>query len=119
MLRVTVSSDSEITFHNVSGTGALEWYSFQYRVNDPEAGQAQIRINDEVFPTNISDLNSRAGRHHEVPVQLRLEPGDINTIRFGRIGSEGMMTLRFSWYSRYGAMFVANSANGCLAPHRF
>lgn len=37
----------------------------------------------------MSDLNSRAGSHHTVPVQLRLEPGDVNTIRFGAIGSEG------------------------------
>lgn len=85
----TVSRGSEITFRNVSGTGSLEWYSFKYHASDPEAGQAQIRVNDEVYPTNLSDFNSRAGRHHTVPVQLRLEPGDVNTIRFGTIGSEG------------------------------
>ncbi|KAJ4414595.1 hypothetical protein N0V82_007837 [Gnomoniopsis sp. IMI 355080] len=83
-----VSRDSEITFHNVSGTGSLEWYAFKYHASHPEAGQAQIRVNDEVHPTNISDLNSRAGSHHTVPVQLRLEPGEVNTIRFGAIGSE-------------------------------
>lgn len=86
---IVVSSGSEITFHNVSGTGSLEWYSFKYHVSDPEAGQAHIRVNDELHATNISELNSRAGSHHIVPVQLRLEPGDVNTIRFGATGSEG------------------------------
>lgn len=85
----TVSSGSEITFRNISGTGSLEWYSFKYHVSNPEAGQAHIRVNDELYPTNISELNSRAGSHHTIPVQLRLEPGDVNTIRFGATGSEG------------------------------
>lgn len=84
-----VSAGSEIAFHNVTGTGELEWYSFLYHVSDSETGQVQIRINDESNPTNLSDLNSRAGRHHIVPVRLRLDAGDVNTIRFGAVGAAG------------------------------
>lgn len=90
-----VSPGSEIAFHNVSGTGSLEWYSLQYLVSDPEAGQAQIRVNDELYATNMSELNSRAGYHHVVPIQLRLEPGDVNTIRVGAIGAKGMLHLLY------------------------
>ena len=39
---------------------------------------------------NISDLNSRAGYHGVVPVQLVLKPGDVNTLRFGVSGASGM-----------------------------
>lgn len=91
-----VSSGSELVFNNVTGTGSLEWYTFHYDVSDPEAGEAQILINDDIHPTNLSDLNSRAGRHRAVPVQLRLLPGDTNTIRFGAIGDESELCTAIS-----------------------
>lgn len=83
------SSGSEVAFRNVTGTGALEWYPFHYEVNDPTAGQAHITLNDEVYPTNMSELNSRAGRHRQVPDQLNSKRGYVNTIRFGAVGTEG------------------------------
>lgn len=83
-----MSPGSEIVFNNVTGTGSLEWYTFHYDVSDPAAGEAQIIINDDVHPTNLSELNSRAGRHGAVPVQLRLRAGDTNTIRFGASGDK-------------------------------
>jgi hypothetical protein len=105
---LAVSPGSEVTFRNVTGTGAFQWLTFHYNVNDPEgmrtsryryidyvaadsreAGQAHITLNDDVVPTNLSDLNSRAGYQSEIPVQLRLFEGDINTIRVGATGSKG------------------------------
>ncbi|KAJ9144135.1 Glycosyl hydrolase family 43 protein [Pleurostoma richardsiae] len=83
-----ISPGSEVTFRNVTGTGAFQWLTFHYNVNDPEAGQAHITLNDDVVPTNLSDLNSRAGYQSEIPVQLRLFEGDINTIRVGVTGSK-------------------------------
>lgn len=41
---------------------------------------------------NISDLNSRAGHHGVVPVQLVLKPGDANALRLGASGASGMPT---------------------------
>ncbi|EMR63395.1 putative galactan -beta-galactosidase protein [Eutypa lata UCREL1] len=82
-----VSSDSEVTFHNVTGTGSLQWFAFHYKVNDPEAGEAYIYVNDEPA-VNISSLNHRAGYHPVVPVQLKLQPGDVNTITVGSVGTE-------------------------------
>jgi hypothetical protein len=38
----------------------------------------------------MSDLNSRAGYHGVVPVQLFLKAGDVNTVRFGASGQPGM-----------------------------
>ena len=32
-------------------------------------------------------MNSRAGYHGNIPVQLKLLPGDVNTIRVGASGS--------------------------------
>lgn len=87
--RIPVSPGSEIVFKNVTGTGDLEWYTFHYDVSDPEAGEAQIIINDDIHPTNLSALNTRAGRHRAVPVQLKLRAGDTNTIRFGANGDKG------------------------------
>jgi hypothetical protein len=40
-------------------------------------------------------MNSRAGYHRTVPVELTLYPGDVNTIKFGAIGSAGMPILYF------------------------
>jgi hypothetical protein len=53
------------------------------------AGEAYILVNGEAA-TNISDLNSRAGYHKSVPVELILTEGDSNTITFGAVGSSGM-----------------------------
>ncbi|KAI1473830.1 carbohydrate-binding module family 35 protein [Daldinia eschscholtzii] len=83
-----VGDSSEVTFHNVTGTGSRQWLSFHYRVTNPEAGEAHIFVNDEP-PVNISSLNSRAGYHTSTPVQLTLKPGDVNTITFGATGSDG------------------------------
>ncbi|KAI1080179.1 carbohydrate-binding module family 35 protein [Whalleya microplaca] len=81
------NGDSEVTFRNVTGTGSLQWLSFHYKANNPQAGEAHIFVNDEP-PVNISSLNSRAGYHTSTPVQLRLEAGDVNTIKFGSTGSD-------------------------------
>jgi hypothetical protein len=61
-------------------------------------GEACIYVNGQPA-LNISDMNSYAGYHQTVPVQLTLEPGDINTIKFAAVGSSGkanivMATLR-------------------------
>jgi len=106
-------------FNNVTGTGEPQWISLHYTVNDPSgmfclpgptisilskladiffratAGEAHIFVNDQVIPTNISDMNSRAGYHKTIPVELELKPGEVNTIKFGAIGSAGMRTLSF------------------------
>ncbi|OTB03937.1 carbohydrate-binding module family 35 protein [Hypoxylon sp. CI-4A] len=78
---------SEVTFRNVTGTGDRQWLSFHYRVNNPEAGEAHIFVNDEPA-VNISSLNSRAGYHTSTPVRLTLKRGDVNTITFGATGGE-------------------------------
>ncbi|KAI0902978.1 glycosyl hydrolase [Ustulina deusta] len=83
----TAGGLSEITFRNVTGTGSMQWLAFDYTVNNRNAGEAYIMINNEP-PVNISSLNSRAGYHHLVPVQLRLEAGDDNTIVFGSMGQD-------------------------------
>lgn len=102
-----VKAGEEMVFRNITGTGSLQWLSFHYTVNNPEgtslshrdvvgltytgiAGQAHITINDEVYPTNLSDHNSRAGYHGQVPVQLVLNSGDVNTVRFRVTGADGM-----------------------------
>ncbi|KAI2605071.1 carbohydrate-binding module family 35 protein [Hypoxylon fragiforme] len=83
-----VSDTSDVTFQNVTGTGSRQWLSFHYRVNNPEAGEAHIFVNDEPA-INISSLNSRAGYHTSTPIQLTLKRGDANTISFGATGSDG------------------------------
>lgn len=55
----------------------------------PAVGEAHIFVNDEPRSTNISLFNSRAGYHKVVPMELTLRPGDVNTITFGAMGSEG------------------------------
>ncbi|KAF4159307.1 hypothetical protein CNMCM6936_004476 [Aspergillus lentulus] len=77
-----IDHDSEVVFENVTGTGEPEWVSFHYTVNNPTSGDAHIYVNDEPVALNLSELNSRAGYHQTVPVQLTLKPGDTNTIRF-------------------------------------
>jgi hypothetical protein len=77
-----VSSDSAVTFHNVSGLGGPQWVQLHYRVADRDAGEAYVTVNDEVS-YNVSSLNSRAGYHDIVPVELNLREGAVNTITFG------------------------------------
>lgn len=36
LIRLIVGDSSEVTFRNVTGTGARQWLSFHYRVNNPE-----------------------------------------------------------------------------------
>jgi hypothetical protein len=56
-------------------------------------GEAHILINDQQTPTNISSLNSNAGFHNTVPVEVMLEKGDGNVIRFGASGDDGMFSI--------------------------
>lgn len=44
-------------------------------------------VNDDVKPTNISALNSRAGFHKTVPVEIHLEKGSENVVKFGVEGA--------------------------------
>ncbi|KAI2786778.1 hypothetical protein POX_g09172 [Penicillium oxalicum] len=81
-----IDHESEVVFENVTGTGVPEWVSFHYTVNDPTAGEACIYVNGQPA-LNISDMNSYAGYHQTVPVQLTLQPGDTNTIKFAAVGS--------------------------------
>ncbi|KAK7921228.1 carbohydrate-binding module family 35 protein [Apiospora marii] len=80
----------EVTFRNVTGrlgTSPYEWVSVRYTVNDPDAGEAYIKINYQTIPVNLSEYNSRAGYHHTVPVRLPLDAGDVNTITLGAVGT--------------------------------
>ncbi|KAK8107865.1 carbohydrate-binding module family 35 protein [Apiospora kogelbergensis] len=87
----------EMTFRNVTGLGleasssGYEWVSVLYTVNDADAGEAYIKVNGEHqgVPVNLTEYNSRAGHHHTVPVRLRLDAGDLNTITLGAVGTEG------------------------------
>ncbi|KAI1264241.1 glycosyl hydrolase [Xylariaceae sp. FL1019] len=83
--RTASNGVQEMTFRNVTGTGDLQWVALDYSVNNPRSGEAYIKVNDEPA-LNISSLNSRAGYHHSVPVQLKLRAGDDNTIVVGSIG---------------------------------
>ncbi|KAF3762846.1 family 43 glycoside hydrolase [Cryphonectria parasitica EP155] len=84
-----IKEQNEVIFRNVTGTGDKEWVTLHYTVNDHTAGDAYIVVNDESMPTNISELNMRAGRHNAVPVSMKLDMGGTNTIRFGSVGSPG------------------------------
>lgn len=44
-------------------------------------------VNDDTKPTNISALNSRAGFHNTVPVEIHLEKGSENVVKFGVEGA--------------------------------
>ncbi|KAK8094628.1 Arabinanase/levansucrase/invertase [Apiospora hydei] len=81
----------EVTFRNVTGRPGTphEWVSVRYTVNDPDAGEAYVKVNDQTAPVNLSEYNSRAGYHHTVPVRLRLDEGDVNTITLGAVGAAG------------------------------
>ncbi|KAI8951468.1 carbohydrate-binding module family 35 protein [Xylaria longipes] len=85
--RNVADEPNEVTFHNVTGTGSLQWLAFHYQINNPEAGEAYVIANDEPA-VNISSLNSRAGYHDLTPIQLKLRSGDANTITFGFIGED-------------------------------
>lgn len=78
----------------MTGTGDLQWLALHYRASHPEAGEAYIYVNDGPA-ANISSLNRRAGYHPVVPVQLKLEPGDVNSVTIGSVGSEGKKT--YDW----------------------
>ncbi|CAG8978851.1 hypothetical protein HYALB_00008506 [Hymenoscyphus albidus] len=82
-----VDSSSGLVFRNITGTGKKQWVSFHYTVNSQEAGDAFIMVNEETRPTNISALNLRAGFHNTVPVEIHLERGSENIIKFGVEGS--------------------------------
>merc|ERR1712098_838616 len=50
-----------------------------------------VDTKSQVVSTNISEMNSRAGEHKSVPVELRLNLGDENTITFGVAGDKGTL----------------------------
>ncbi|KAG9237470.1 Arabinanase/levansucrase/invertase [Amylocarpus encephaloides] len=83
-----ISESGQAIFRNVTGGGRKQWVSFHYTVNDQEAGEAHVTVNSDALPTNISSLNCRAGFHKTVPIELHLEKGDENVIRFGATGSK-------------------------------
>ncbi|KFY31968.1 hypothetical protein V493_00636 [Pseudogymnoascus sp. VKM F-4281 (FW-2241)] len=82
-----IRSGSEVTFHNVTGSGLREWVSSNYTMNDPTASEAYIVVNNEPGATNLSQLNSGAGHHRTVTVELALRSGDVNTGIFGASGA--------------------------------
>ncbi|KAK6538427.1 hypothetical protein TWF694_010012 [Orbilia ellipsospora] len=83
--QVDISSD--VTFTGLIGQDKAQWVSIHYKVNDPQAGQAHVYINDEPTPRNISDFNSRAGYHGEIPIKIHLKAGAVNTLRIGSNGA--------------------------------
>ena len=89
---LVVTSDSAITFRNVTGLGGRQWVQFHYRVTNREAGEAHVFVNDEPA-VNISSLNHRAGYHDVVPIELNLREGAVNTITFGMSGKEAGIVL--------------------------
>ncbi|KAK2068858.1 hypothetical protein P8C59_003474 [Phyllachora maydis] len=76
-----VRHDGEVEFRNVTGTGRGQWILVKYSVNRPEVGQMYIRVNNGPKRVNLADLNSRAGHHGDVPVELVLTPGTQNTLQ--------------------------------------
>ncbi|RHZ66397.1 hypothetical protein CDV55_102076 [Aspergillus turcosus] len=77
--------ESDVVFENVTGTGEPEWVSFYYTVNDV-TGTSSSSIS-KCVDMMTHKLNSRAGYHQTVPIQLTLKPGDTNTIRFAAMGT--------------------------------
>ncbi|KAF2110719.1 Arabinanase/levansucrase/invertase [Lophiotrema nucula] len=84
---IGLSSDSKITFRNVTGLGGRQWVQLHYRVADREAGEVHVIVNDGPA-VNVSSLNHRAGYHDVVPVELGLREGAVNTIMVGATGNE-------------------------------
>lgn len=97
----------------MTGTGDSQWISFHYKVNNAtgtsrpydernhdgnvqpadayyKAGEAYITVNGQPEKTRLSELNSVAGCRSKVPVELKLNRGDTNIIKFGAHGSSGM-----------------------------
>ena len=89
-----IDAGSHVTLRNITGTGERQWIAFHYTVSNPKRGEAHILVNGETTPVNISELNSRAGYHGVVPVQLELERGYGNIITVGASGEEGFV-VRF------------------------
>lgn len=83
-----MSSDSMVTFRNVTGLGGPQWVQFHYRMQNRMMGEAHVVVNGGA-PVNISALNHRGGYHDVVPIELDLLEGDVNTITFGMTGEEG------------------------------
>ena len=83
-----IDDDSPVVFRNVTGAGGKQWVQFHYTVSDPKAGEAHVLVNDGDVPMNISSMNSRAGYHKTVPVELDLKEGSVNTITFGAVGGQ-------------------------------
>ncbi|KAF2003651.1 carbohydrate-binding module family 35 protein [Amniculicola lignicola CBS 123094] len=86
-----ITSDSAVTFHNVTGLGGRQWVQFHYR-QSREAGEAHVFVNDEPA-VNISSLNHRAGYHDIVPIELNLREGAVNKITFGTTGRNARAVL--------------------------
>ncbi|KAK7397899.1 hypothetical protein QQX98_012734 [Neonectria punicea] len=82
-----VHSESEVVFYNVTGSGSVEWFSFHYKAKNPSSGDAYVYVNDDPEAIYLSKVNHFAGHRPSVSVQLRLDPGDDNIIRFGGTGS--------------------------------
>ncbi|KAJ3729519.1 Arabinanase/levansucrase/invertase [Lentinula raphanica] len=86
---------SNVTIHNIEGTGKPQWVSIHYTVNDSKAGDAYVWLNGEEI--RIADKNSRAGKFATVPISLTLKKGGSNVLTFGckahRDGSEFMAHL--------------------------
>lgn len=57
-------------------------------------GQMYIRVNNGPKRVNLADLNSRAGHHGDVPVELVLTPGTQNTLQLRVDGHDGMYRPR-------------------------
>ncbi|KAJ3792882.1 Arabinanase/levansucrase/invertase [Lentinula aff. detonsa] len=72
---------SNVTIHNIEGTGEPQWVSIHYTVNDPNAGDAYVWLNGEKI--RIADKNSRAGKFATVPINLTLKKGNGNVLTFG------------------------------------
>ncbi|KAJ4366239.1 hypothetical protein N0V83_007875 [Neocucurbitaria cava] len=86
------SQDGGITFRNVTGLGGKQWVQLHYHVADRSAGEAQISVNDGPF-FNVSELNSRAGYHYVIPVELELEAGPVNSIEIRATNEAGGIVI--------------------------
>ncbi|KAK1759109.1 carbohydrate-binding module family 35 protein [Echria macrotheca] len=84
-----VGPGQNFTFRNITGTGAPEWLTLHYSVNDAAAGDALIYVNDDASPTNVSTLNSCAGHADAVSVRVKLQAGAVNIVRLGALGHPG------------------------------
>ncbi|KAJ7106867.1 Arabinanase/levansucrase/invertase [Mycena crocata] len=82
-----INSSSNVTFSNIVGRGEKQWVSFKYTVSNVTAGEAHVSVNGGP-PINLSELNSRAGHHSNVPVVLELKNG-ANTLTFGATATDG------------------------------